>query len=100
MKKFIATSLASAAFALMAAVPPAAPADEVTIEQRTTYPGRVVIENESSRTFKLQGDTRTYTAPSDVDLRSLDGRDVTVHVGPSGSVTRVERKTMEVDDDD
>lgn len=70
---------------------------DTTIEKKvtTTNPsGTIVIENETSRTFKLEGQTHTYTAPSDFDLPSYKGKEVTVYTDPDGKVTKIEKKTV------
>ncbi|HYD49884.1 MAG TPA: hypothetical protein VEB21_16115 [Terriglobales bacterium] len=66
-----------------------------TVEKRTTSSpsGVIVVEDPSSRTFKLQGHTQVYTAPSDVDLNTYSGKEVTLVVGPDGKVTKIEKKT-------
>jgi hypothetical protein len=96
MKKLLATSLLAAAFALTTST---VFADEVVVEKKTTTSpfGTVVIENETSRTFKLQGHNEVYTAPAGTDLRTLSGKEVTVSVDPSGTATKVERRTTVTD---
>jgi hypothetical protein len=96
MKKLIGASLLVAALGLPLVLPQTSAADEVKVEKKTTTTspsGTVVVENETSRTFKLQGDTHVYTAPADVDLKSFSGKEVTVSVDPNGNVTKVEKKT-------
>ena len=97
MKKLITASLFVSALGLSLALPQGAFAQDVKVEKKTTTTspsGTVVIENETSRNFKLQGHTETYVAPSGVDLNSLSGKEVTVTVDPStGTVTKVEKKT-------
>ena len=76
---------------------PAWAGSETTIEKKTTTTnpsGTVVIENETSRTFKLEGQTHTYTAPADFDLPSYKGKEVTVHTDAQGNVTKIEKKTV------
>lgn len=71
-------------------------AEEVRVEKKVTTSGpsgTVVIENQTSRTFKLQGHSEVYTAPADVDLGTLSGKEVTVTTDANGNVTKVERKT-------
>jgi len=95
MRKFIGGSLFIATLGLMT-FPQGIRADEVQVEKKTTTTspsGEVVIENETSRSFKLRGQTRTFVAPADVDLKTLSGKEVTVTVDPNGTVTKVERKT-------
>jgi hypothetical protein len=76
---------------------PALAGEITTVEKKTTTnpSGTVVIENETSRTFKLEGQPQTYTAPSDFDLPSYKGKEVTVHTDSDGKVTKIERKTLE-----
>ena len=69
---------------------------ETTVEQKTTTTspsGRFVVENETKRTFKLEGHTETYTAPADADFNSYTGKEVSVQVDDTGNVTKIERKT-------
>ena len=96
MRKFIVTGIFAAAIGLTTCVPRNVVADEMTIKEKHTTvspSGRLVIENQQSRTFKLEGQTQVYTAPADVDLSTYSNKDVTVNVGPDGKVTRIERKT-------
>ena len=98
MRKVLRTSLSIAATAATLSLPCIALADseEIQIERKTTNTspaGTVVVENESSHTFKLQGQTQVYTAPADVDLHTLNGKQVTISVDPSGKVTKVEKTT-------
>ena len=96
MQKVIAVACLSAALILPLASRQAVAGSETTIEKKTTTTspsGKVVIENETSRTFKLEGHTEVYTAPADADLNTYVGKDVTVMVGPDGKVTKIERKT-------
>jgi hypothetical protein len=96
MRKLVATSLFLATMGLPLAMPRGASAEEVTVEKKTTTTspsGTVVIENETSRTFKLQGHSHVYTAPADVDLKAYNGKEVTVTVDPMGNVTKVEKRT-------
>src|SRR5262245_39257043 len=95
------TTIASVSFALAMALScgladrAVAGSEVTTTEKRTTYPsGTVVIENETNRTFKLEGQTHTYTAPSDFDLPSYKGKEVTVYTDASGNVTKIEKKTV------
>ena len=96
--------ITAAVFTMALALPytgvlqPARAGETTTIEKKTTTTnpsGTVVIENETSRTFKLEGQTQTYTAPSDFDLPSYKGKEVTVHTDSDGKVTKIERKTVE-----
>ena len=100
MRHFIRTTLVAASLALGGIVMSQQVwAADVVVEKKvtTTSPsGVVVIEDEAARSFKLQGQTHTYIAPSDADLKSLSGKDVTLTVNPDGSVTKVERKTTTV----
>lgn len=96
MKTTTACALALA-MAVSVGVADRALAGETTIEKKTTttnQSGTVVIENETSRTFKLEGQTHTYTAPTDFDLPSYKGKEVTVYTDPNGNVTKVEKKTV------
>ena len=97
MRKLIGASLFVAAMGLPFALPQGALAEEVKVEKKTTTTspsGTVVVENETTRSFKLQGHTETYVAPGDVDLKGLSGKEVTVTVDPAtGTVTKVEKKT-------
>ena len=96
MRRFISTALVATSLIFAAGMIPAAYADETVVEKKvtTTSPsGVVVIENEGSRTFKLQGRTEVYTAPPSVDLKSYSGKEVNVYLNPDGSVTKVEKKT-------
>lgn len=96
-KQLIGAALAWAVLALPAGTVQPASAGETVVEKKvtTTNPsGTVVIENETSRTFKLEGHTQTYTAPADIDLPSYKGKEVTVHTDDTGKVTRIERKTV------
>jgi hypothetical protein len=83
--------------ALAAVLSQSARGDEVKIENKIAPPsGVVVIEDESARSFKLQGHTQVYVAPPGTDLTSLSGKEVTLTVNPDGSVTKVERKTTTI----
>ena len=97
MKKLIGTMVLGAMLGLpLATARVASAGEETTVTKKTTTTGpsgTVVIENESSRTFKLQGEARTFVAPPDVDLHGLSGKEVTVTVDPNGNVTKVVRKT-------
>ena len=96
MRKWIRASLVASVLALPLATQTA---NGQVVEKKTTTTnadGTVVIENETSRTFKLQGQTQVYTAPTDSDLRSLSGKEVTVVVNPDGSVSKIERKTTTI----
>jgi hypothetical protein len=96
MRRFISTALVAASLSFAAGTIPVAYAGETVVEKKvtTTSPsGVVVIENEASRTFKLQGHTEVYTAPAGVDLKSYSGKEVSVSLNPDGSVTKVEKKT-------
>ncbi len=97
MKTLSRGFLLTLSVALCVGVPPPAHAQsQTTVEKKvtTTNPsGMIVIDNETQHTFKLQGQTQVYTAPADVDLRSLSGKEVTVTTDANGNVTKVERKT-------
>lgn len=95
-KQLIGAAVAWAAIGLLTGPAQPALAGDTVVEKKvtTTNPsGTVVIENETSRTFKLDGHTHTYTAPADVDLPSYKGKEVTVYTDDSGKVTRIEKKT-------
>jgi hypothetical protein len=98
MKKIIGALGLAAVMALPLTIAQSASAgSETTIEKKvtTTNPsGTIVIENETSRTFKLEGQTHTYTAPSDFDLPSYKGKEVTVYTDSDGKVTKIEKKTV------
>ena len=96
MRKIIGTSLLIATLGLPVAFVHGARAADVQVEKKTTTTtenGTVVIENENSRTFKLQGHTETYVAPPSFNLGEVSGKEVTVSVGPDGKVTKIEKKT-------
>lgn len=98
MKRTIGAMCLSLGIALsFGPVPSASAGSETIIEKKvtTTNPsGTIVIENETNRTFKLEGHTHTYTAPSDFDLPSYRGKEVTVHTDSLGNVTKIEKKTV------
>ena len=96
MKKLIGSALIASTIALSLAPAHVLAQAEVKVEKKTTTTnpsGTVVVQNESSRTFTLQGQTQVYTAPSDVDLKTYTGKEVTVTVDPQGNVTKMEKKT-------
>jgi hypothetical protein len=97
MKRMIGATCLSLALALPLGFAQPASAGETVIEKKvtTTSPsGRVIIENQTNRTFKLEGHTHTYTAPADVDLPSFSGKEVTVYTDANGNVTKIEKKTV------
>lgn len=96
MRYLVRTTLIAASLGLGCVMSQTARADEVVVEKKvtTTSPsGVVVIENEATRSFKLQGRTETYVAPPNTDLKSISGKEVSLHLNPDGSVTKVETKT-------
>jgi hypothetical protein len=96
-KRIITVACVSMALGLTGHAQQVSAGAETTIEKKTTTTnpsGTVVIENETSRTFKLEGQTHTYTAPADIDLPTYKGKEVTVHTDERGNVTKIERKTV------
>ena len=97
MKRTINGACLAAAIGLAMALSASPVNSQVTIEKKTTTTnpsGTVVIENQTSRTFKLQGQTQTYTAPADFDLSPYSGKEVTVYTDTNGNVTKIEKKTV------
>ena len=58
-----------------------------------TLEGKLVVENETARTFTIEGETGRFVAPTTANLDTLDGAEVTVHIDDNGRVTSIERQS-------
>jgi len=58
-----------------------------------TLEGKLVVENETARTFTIEGETGRFVAPTTANLDTLDGTEVTVHIDDNGRVTSIERQS-------
>ena len=68
-----------------AGMPQAAPPSD-----HQTLTGTMDVQDEDARTFILEGNAQTYTAPQQADLGELDGEQVTVILDANGRVITIE----------
>ena len=70
--------------------PPAGMPQAMPPSDHQTLTGTMDVQDEDARTFILEGNTQTYTAPQQADLGELDGEQVTVILDANGRVITIE----------
>jgi hypothetical protein len=75
----------------MRTAPGAAPGTGTPGMAARVITGTLDVQDESTRTFQLEGETGTFIAPSAANLDELDGEEVTVRVDTTGRVQSIER---------